>query len=66
MPATIHMKNGDYFEVDIWRDNIHDHMVAAFGGGIPFFTYDRLDAGVPRPKITIDVREIAYVNEVRR
>lgn len=66
MPATIHMKNGDWFKVDAYRDDIAASLQALDTGTTPYVTYERLDAGIPLPKVTIDLREVAYVNEVRR
>jgi hypothetical protein len=68
MPASIHMKNGDWFRVDAYRDDIEAAMRDQYKkrDADPFRTYDRLDAGIPLPKVTVDVRDISYVNEYRR
>lgn len=66
MPATIHMKNGDWFKVEAYREDIEKVMLDVWNGASPYVTYEMLDAGIPLPKVTVDLREVAYVNEAKR
>lgn len=60
------MKDGSYFRVNVWRDDIERAMILVWkGDSMPFHTYDRLDAGIPLPQIIVDVREIASVEDDR-
>lgn len=67
MPATIHMKSGDYYTVDTYRNDIVKEWDQVLQGDIsPLRTYDQLHAGIPLPKLTLNMHEISHVAEYRR
>jgi hypothetical protein len=66
MPARIILKNGQTYSVDAHREDIKNEWENALVGHNPIVTYFRLHAGIPLPKVTIDLREVSSVEEERR
>lgn len=68
MPTRIIMRGqAGYYAVEEFREDIVKAWdLAVSDGGSYLATYTRLDAGIPRPQVTIDLREVAAVEEERR
>jgi hypothetical protein len=67
MPSTIHLKSGSWYEIADSYDTVYKLWVRAFedeAGSVAVF--DRLDGGLPRPKLVVNMREVEHVLEVRR
>lgn len=63
MAVKIATKTGSWWEVDAFYEDV----VAAWKSGVPpVLEYDRLDGGIPRPKIAIETASIESVQQIRR
>jgi hypothetical protein len=61
MAVRIHLKSGSWYEVNAHQEDVDASWRAAISEGTtPIVTYKRVDGGIPRPKITIDLREIEH------
>lgn len=65
MYANIILKSGAAYVVDASRDSVCKEWDKALTGDPPLRTYNRLRAGIPSPKVTIDLREISSVEDYR-
>jgi hypothetical protein len=66
MAVDIMLKSGAWYSVDAFVDEVRRQWAVALSGTGVLQEYTRLDGGIPRPKIVIDMREIEHLREARR
>lgn len=67
MPVRIFLKNGTAYTVDAYHDDVASAWRGAFADiAHSIVTFDRLHAGIPLPKVTVDMREVASIEQANR